>query len=161
MFPAEGTQRGLSNLLVGQVQESEAIRSTGTEGLALVESGPTPPNPAELLNSVRMREFLNHQKKHYDHIIIDGPPMLVVTDAKILAGFTDGTLLVVHAEDTPRGVVQRMLRELRAGNVRILGVLLNAVRPRRGGYFQESYDRYYEYIGGEKGTSLPGGKKRS
>lgn len=161
MFPAEGTPRGLSNLLVGQVQESEAIRSTGMEGLALVESGPTPPNPAELLNSVRMREFLNHQKKFYDHIIIDGPPMLVVTDAKILAGFTDGTLLVVHAEDTPRGVVQRMLRELRAGNVRILGVLLNAVRPRRGGYFQESYDRYYEYIGGEKGTILPGGKKGS
>ena len=95
----------------------------------------------------------------YDHIIIDGPPALVLTDAKILANFADGTLIVVHAEDTPRGVVQRMLRELRSGNVRILGVLLNAVRPRRGGYFQESYERYYDYISTESTTALPDGKK--
>jgi Mrp family chromosome partitioning ATPase len=106
-----------------------------------------------------MREFLDHQKQVYDHIIIDGPPALVLTDAKILANFTDGTLIVVHAEDTPRGVVQRMLRELRSGNVRILGVLLNAVLPRRGGYFQESYERYYDYIGSETAAALPNGKK--
>jgi Mrp family chromosome partitioning ATPase len=93
-----------------------------------------------------MRQFLREQRQAYDTVIIDGPPALIVTDARILAGLADGTLIVVRADRTARGVVQRLIRELRSSQIRILGVLLNDVRPRRGGYFQQTYQSYYEYI---------------
>ncbi|MCP4707897.1 MAG: polysaccharide biosynthesis tyrosine autokinase [Planctomycetes bacterium] len=149
LFGAEGPPRGLSNILVGQVPAAEAIRQSEVEGLDLVDAGPVPPNPAVLLSGSRMKDFLENQKQYYDHIILDGPPMLVVTDARIIASMVDGTIAVVHAGDTSRGVVQRMMGELKNNQVNILGVLLNAVRALKGGYFSESYRSYYEYIGAE------------
>jgi len=149
LFGAEGPPRGLSNILVGQVPAAEVIRPSEIEGLDLVDAGPAPPNPAVLLSGSRMQDFLESQKQYYDHIILDGPPMLVVTDARIIAGIVDGAIAVVHAGDTSRGVVQRMMGELKNNQVHMLGVLLNAVRALKGGYFSESYKSYYEYIGAE------------
>jgi len=159
LFPAEGPSRGLSNILVGQTSAADVIRQSGIEGLDLIESGPVPPNPAVLLSSKRMKDFLENQRQYYDHIIIDGPPTLVLTDAQILAGQVDGTILTVHAGETARGVLQRSLRELKRNKVRLLGALLNAVKPRKGGYFEESYRLYYDYIGTEPLAALPDGQE--
>ena len=82
----------------------------------------------------------------YDYIIIDGPPSLVVVDARILAEMVDGTILVVEAENTARGVAQRMVREIKGGKAKIIGILLNAVKSRKGGYFEKAYQSYYDYI---------------
>jgi succinoglycan biosynthesis transport protein ExoP len=100
------------------------------------------------------------QKEYYDHIILDGPPSLLVTDAQIMAGLVDGTIVVVHAGDTSRGTVQRMLGELKNNQVNILGILLNAVRAHKGGYFQDSYRSYYDYISRPRSAvaALPGEK---
>ena len=106
-----------------------------------------------------MKGFLESQKSYYDHVIIDGPPSLVVSDARILADWTDGTIIVVHAGDTSRGIVQRLIRELRTDKVQILGVVLNCVRPQKGGYFRKSYETYYDYVGHREkaSASLPAG----
>jgi len=161
LFPREEPLRGLSNLLVGQVTAADVIHTCEVEGLDLLESGPMPPSPAELLGSQRMRDFLENQKQYYDTIIVDGPPALVVIDARILAGMVDGTIAVVHAEETSRGAVQRMLRELKNGKVRLLGVLLNAVRPRKGGYFDKVFQSYYEYTDLQPAppAALPAGER--
>jgi len=149
LFPEAGAGRGLSNVLIGQATVADAIRQSGIEGLDLMDCGPVPPNPADLLNSERMREFLESQKQFYHYILLDGPPSLLVTDANILAGLVDGTVVVIHAEQTSRGMCQRMVNELKQSRARILGVVLNAVRPRKGGYFEKAYRSYYDYIGGE------------
>ncbi|MCD6394248.1 MAG: polysaccharide biosynthesis tyrosine autokinase, partial [Planctomycetes bacterium] len=106
LFAQEGAPRGLSNILAGQTPAAEVIRKTEIEGLDVMDSGPEPPNPSVLLNSDRMKAFLESQKSYYDHVIIDGPPALVVSDVRILADWTDGTIIVVHAGDTSRGIVQ-------------------------------------------------------
>ncbi len=149
LFPIEAPPRGLSNVLVGQASAADVIRNTGIEGLDVMDAGPVPPNPAVLLSNERMQKLLASQREYYDHVIIDGPPALLVSDARILAGLVDGTILVVHAGNTSRGVVGRMQRELKTDQVRILGVLLNAVRPQKGGYFRQSYRSYYDYINAE------------
>ena len=159
LFAQEGAPRGLSNILAGQSPAAEVIRKTEIEGLDVMDAGPEPPNPSVLLNSDRMKAFLESQKSYYDHVIIDGPPALVVSDARILADWTDGTIIVVHAGDTSRGIVQRLIRELRTDKVQILGVVLNSVRPQKGGYFRKSYETYYDYVGHRETASatLPAG----
>ncbi|MBN2376948.1 MAG: polysaccharide biosynthesis tyrosine autokinase [Sedimentisphaerales bacterium] len=159
LFSQEGAPRGLSNILSGQSPAAEAIRKTEIEGLDVMDAGPEPPNPSVLLNSKRMKTFMESQKSYYDHVIIDGPPSLVVADARILADWTDGTIIVVHAGDTSRGIVQRLIRELRTDKVQVLGVVLNSVRPQKGGYFRKSYETYYDYVGHRETASatLPAG----
>jgi len=144
LAPAD-SELGLSNLLVGQAEEGEIIHPSGIKNLDVVSSGPLPPNPAHLLSSVRMRSFIEEQKENYDCIIFDGPPSLLVVDAKILASQMDGTILVFHSDMTTKGVAQRTIRELNPEKVRIMGVILNAVKPRKGGYFEKVYQSYYEY----------------
>ncbi|MCK5271247.1 MAG: polysaccharide biosynthesis tyrosine autokinase [Sedimentisphaerales bacterium] len=146
LFPAEGPGRGLSNILVGQATVADAIRPSGIEGLELIDSGPLPPNPADLLNSKRMCDFLESRKQHYDFVILDGPPSLLVADANIIAGQVDGIIAVINAEHATRGMAQRMIRELKGCRMRRFGVVLNAVRSRKGGYFEKASQSYYDYI---------------
>jgi len=150
LFGREGAPRGLSNVLVGHNTVADVIHASGVEGLDVVDAGPTPPNPAVLLRGKRMQDFLSSQREHYDLVIIDGPPALLVADARILASSVDGTILVVHAGETSRGIVHRMLRELRTDKVNVLGVVLNAVRAEKGGYFREAYETYHRYVASEK-----------
>ena len=156
LFPADGPNRGLSNVLVGQATAADVIRPSGIAGLEVMDSGPAPPSPADLLSNQRMRDFLERQKEYYDHIIIDGAAALVVDDARVLAGLVDGTIVVVRAGGTARGIVQRLIRELKTGHIRIVGILLNAVQPRRGGYFEKAYRSYYDYINEESAKALGG-----
>jgi len=157
LFAHQGRPRGLSNVLVGQASAADVVHPSGITGLDVVDAGPLPPNPAVLLGSDRMQKFLDNQRQYYDHIVVDGPPTLLVSDARIMAGMLDGTLMVVRAGQTSRGVVNRMANELKANKVSILGTVLNGVKPRRGGYFGKAYQSYYDYLEAEPDTlrSLP------
>ena len=148
------TGQGLSDLLVGRVAADDVIHASGVSGLDVITSGPVPPNPANLFNGQALRDLLATQRERYDRVILDGAPALVVTDARILSGRVDGTIITVRASGTGRGVVLRLIRELRASKAKILGVLLNAVEPRRGGYFRESYERYDEYMRAPSGIAV-------
>jgi Mrp family chromosome partitioning ATPase len=92
-----------------------------------------------------MEELLQEQRKKYDHIIIDGPPVLLVSDAAVLAGLVDATLVVFNAAQTSRGAAQRTIRELGDVDANIVGCVLFAARTIKGGYFQEQYKSFRKY----------------
>jgi len=142
---AEQAEFGLSTLLVGRCGCQEVIRSSGIEGLSLIDSGPLPSNPAELLGGAQMKQLVEQQRNNYDYIIVDGPPVLLVSAAKILAKLADGTVLVFNAAATRRGAAQRAIRELKEVNAAVVGCVLFAVRAMKGGYFQEQFKSYQQY----------------
>ncbi len=152
LFPPSGAASteqqadyGLSNYLMGQcTDENQIIRSTDMQGLFVIDSGPLPSNPSELLSSERMTHLLERCKEQFDYVIIDGPAMLV-SDAKTLAALADGTIVVFNAETTHRGEALRILRELRHVNANTIGTVLLGVRSRKGGYFREVYRSYQDY----------------
>ena len=136
---------GLSSVLVGQCAPKDAIRSSGIEDLNIIDSGPLPANPAELLGSPQMGKLLEEQRNNYDYIIVDGPPVLLVSDAKVLARLVDATVLVFNAAATSRGAAQRTIRELKEVDAKILGCVLFAARAIKGGYFHEQFKSYRRY----------------
>ena len=142
---AEGFDFGLSSVLMKQCGIQEAIRPGGIEGLDIIDCGPLPANPAELLGSPRMEELLGRQRNNYDHIIIDGPPVLLVSDAKVLARLVDTTVLIFNAAATSRGAAQRTIREFKEVNAKIIGCVLFAARSMKGGYFNEQFKSYRKY----------------
>ena len=142
---AERFDFGLSSVLMNQCGAEEVIRSSGIEGLDVIYSGPLPAHPAELLGSQRMQGLLKELRKNYDSVIIDGPPVLLVSDATVLAGVVDATILVFNASATSRGAAQRTIRELKNVNARIVGCVLFAARAMKGGYFQEQFKSYRKY----------------
>lgn len=135
---------GLSNYLIGQCDYDKIVRRSGIAGFDIIDSGPLPSNPAEILGSERMRKLLGLAEKAYDYILLDGPPLLI-SDAKTLAAMVDGTILVVNATLTHRGAAQRVLRELGAIKANIVGTVLLGVRTMKGGYFQEMFRSYERY----------------
>jgi capsular exopolysaccharide synthesis family protein len=135
---------GLSNYLMGQCQYEQVIRNSGIENLDIIDSGPLPANPAEILGNVRMSELIFKTKGGYDYVIVDGPPMLV-SETKILATNVDGVIFVLNSELTHRGAAQRVIRDLKNINVNILGGVLLGVRALKGGYFHEIFNSYQQY----------------
>ena len=141
---AETSAVGLSSYLMAESDLSSIIRKTDVEGLCVVDSGPLPLNPSELLGCDRMKMLLKMAREQFDYIVIDGPPLLV-SEAKALASEADGTILVFNTESTRRGAAQRALRELKEVNASIAGCVLVGVKSIKGGYFQEVYRSYEKY----------------
>lgn len=148
-------QEGMSTFLSGNSDLSSQVQQTRFPNLYLVPAGPPAPNPAELVGAQRMRSGLEVLQQHFDHIIIDSPPCLEITDALVLATQVDGLLLVVRAGKTPKALVRKATdRVLRVGG-KILGVLVNAVDLRRSeyGYYHSYYRSYYRSYYGETGDA--------
>lgn len=136
---------GLSNVLIGQCHLDDVVVPTSVPGLDVLSAGPVPPNPAELLGSGYLRDMIVDARARYDQVIFDGPPVLLVSDAMVLAGAVDGVLLVCQYRSTSRGSLQRTQLQLEAINARIFGAVLNKVETRAGGYFRKAYREFYEY----------------
>lgn len=132
---------GLSRYLAGQVELDDVVRVLDVPNLLFVPAGPTPPNPAELVGSERMRETLEKLRDDYDFVIVDSPPTLPVTDAVLLGREADGVVLVVKGNDTPRELVKRARDQLQQAGVHILGALVNNVQGGWGSLY--GYGRYY------------------
>jgi capsular exopolysaccharide synthesis family protein len=107
--------------------------------------GPIPPNPAELISSDRMKELLHTLSRKFDHILIDSPPLVSVTDPVILSTMVDGSILVIQAGKCAQELVRRARRDLAVAGARLIGVVLNNVNVKREGY--DDYD-YYRYTSG-------------
>ena len=159
---------GLTTALLEEHPAMEAIlQATSVPGLLVLTSGPTPPNPTELLGSTRMRELLVELGTLADTIVLDSPPTVILADAAVLAAQTDGVLMVVNSGQTRRDIAQRAVETLRGVNARLIGVLLNRVSSRAGGY---SYYYYYKGYGyskngknqdsGENAKPARGGRSR-
>jgi len=120
---------------------TEHVQPTGVGNLHIVTSGPPPPNPADLLGSERMEAIIEELKKRADVVLFDSPPVLVVTDAAVLSTRVDGVLLVNGARRTRRAMAQRAVERLRQVDANLLGVVLNRLPARRGGFY---YSQYYD-----------------
>ncbi|WP_076636609.1 CpsD/CapB family tyrosine-protein kinase, partial [Lactiplantibacillus plantarum] len=131
---AISNQRGVSSWLSGQLTDvNEAIYPV-LDYLFVMPSGPKPPNPAELLASDRMTEFLTVATRKLDLVIVDAPPILPVTDARILAGQVDGTVLVVRQNFVEKVAVRQAVSALKNARAQLLGTILNDVDIKTHGY---------------------------
>jgi capsular exopolysaccharide synthesis family protein len=138
-----GPHSGLSNVLTGSTTLEEAITQTAIlPNLFVLPAGTPPPNPAELLASSNMRDVLNELSGQYDHIVIDTPPSLSVTDAVVLSPRADAVLLVIRSGQTTKQALRRSRDILMQVNAKVVGVLLNAVDLSSPDYYY-----YYEYQG--------------
>jgi capsular exopolysaccharide synthesis family protein len=138
---------GLSNILSNDLSNVETlalVQKENLSGLYLLTSGPIPPNPAELVGSGQMRKLLTELESTFDHIVIDTPPIASFTDGVLLASIADGVILVVHANECSRKVIQRAQQSLQEVRARILGVVLNRVHIRSSDYTDYYYHAYYK-----------------
>ncbi len=133
-------QLGVTNLLVQDLEMTDAVRSTPVEGLSLLVSGPIPPNPSELLASQKMKDIMERAAGLYDVVIVDAPPVLAVTDAAVLAPRSDGVILVVKSGETRIDMIRDTKSQLEKVNAHILGVVLNEVKIN-----SDDYHYYYYY----------------
>jgi capsular exopolysaccharide synthesis family protein len=135
-------QEGLTKVLVQDGQGLDGnVRMPPVENLRVLTSGPTPPNPSELLGSHRMAALLASLKQDADLIVIDSPPALAVTDASVLAGKVDGVILVVESGQTRRDVALKAKEQLQQVGAHVLGAALNKLSERTSGYYY--YNQYY------------------
>jgi len=137
---------GLSNLLAGACTLSAAVQPSGDERLDVMLAGPLPPNPAELLSGSKFISMLTVAAERYDQVIIDGPPVLGLADAPILANAVESTLLVVTSSKTRTSIAQAALKRLLAARARVIGALLTKYDAKAAGYgYGYKYDAYYAY----------------
>ena len=152
---------GLSTVMTGGDGFEDAIVSTEIPNLFVLPAGPPPPQPAELLGSTLMKDYLARLRGAYDHIVIDTPPALSVTDAVLLSVEADSVLVVVRSGQTTKAALRRVRDLLSHVNARITGVVVNAFDLHSGSSYYYQYDskyysRYYENDSPQKGTSAAG-----
>lgn len=132
---------GLSSVLSSELNEQDvldAIQHDDRTKVSVMTSGPVPPNPAELVGSDQMTKLLNLFHKHFDHVVIDSPPITSFTDGVLIASIVDGVILVVHSGQSSRQVVRRARQLIQDVGAKIFGVVLNNVDLK-------SQDNYYYY----------------
>ncbi|MEP7273224.1 MAG: polysaccharide biosynthesis tyrosine autokinase, partial [Acidobacteriota bacterium] len=136
---------GLSTFLSRDVELESLVQELSVPNLSLLPCGPLPPNPAELISSARMKELLRQAMERYDHVLIDSPPLINVSDPLILSTLVDGVILVVQGGRSSRAIVRRARIELTNVGAKIFGVVLNNVDWKREGYndYYYYYNRYY------------------
>lgn len=143
------TDRGLSTILVGDSTVEEAIQTTVVPNLDILPCGPPPPNPSDLLGLPSLTATLDELRERYDTVILDSPPVIPVSDPRILCGLVDGLILVVKVGRTTNESLQLVRRELSAVSARTLGILLNDLDVTKRGYGY-GYGYMYGYYGGDK-----------
>ena len=135
--------KGLSTYLAGAT-DGHILCHTNIPNLSVIPAGPIPPNPSELLISSRLGMLLDSVGQEFDVIICDSPPVLPVSDARLLSSLFDGVILVALAGKTSYDIAQRSIKMLRDINARLLGVVINSLEIEKTSYYHHSYYHYYE-----------------
>jgi capsular exopolysaccharide synthesis family protein len=136
---------GLSGYLAGKAFIRNAIQKSSIDNVWILPAGLIPPNPAELLNSKKMKELIDVVRKGYDIILIDSPPVLAVVDSVIVSTLADGTVFIVKAGKTTYKLLNSAIEELNKANAKILGLVFNEIKAVRGEYYYMDYYRYRDY----------------
>jgi polysaccharide biosynthesis transport protein len=134
---------GLTNYLIGEATLDDIVRPTSVAGLFVVTSGPIPPNPAELLHGDKLAQLLASALERYDRVVIDSPPIIAVSDARVIARCTDGLYLVISMGRTSWRVIQRSVESLTSIGAEVHGAILNnlaAPTGRYGYYYYRDYE---------------------
>lgn len=127
---------GLSNVLAGHSTEEEAIRPSAYVNLDILLSGDIPPNPAELLGSERMMGLVEKLSGKYDYILVDTPPVNIVSDTCVIANILDGVLLLARQERSRKDNIKRAVNSLKLTGAKILGCVFNGVPREMKGYYE-------------------------
>jgi non-specific protein-tyrosine kinase len=131
---------GLTSVLIQQVELMEVLQHVGSN-LYVLASGPTPPNPSEVLASSYVRDVIRSLLTHVDYVIVDTAPLLPVADGSEVAALADGTLLVARHGVTTDANVQRSVESLQRVDAKIVGVVLNRLPVKRNSEYGYSYYR--------------------
>lgn len=138
---------GLSTYLAGDALLEAVTSETRVPGLTVVTSGPSVPNPAVLLASRRMRQFLDDAAARFDLVLVDSTPVLAVSDVCGFAPLVDGVLMVVASGQEPLAVLRRAKDQLEAIQARVVAAVINRFDARANGYSRRYYSRYDRYYG--------------
>ena len=136
---------GLTDLLMGHGAHMPDFRSALLDNWFILPSGDSPPNPSELLGSRRMEYILNSLRESFDYIIIDLPPVNIVSDALSIASLITGMVVVVREDYTEKKELERCFRQLQLSNVNVLGCILNESKNDGGSYKKYRKHKYYKY----------------
>ena len=155
------TVKGLTDIIMGKLTMEEVMMTPGMDNLHIITSGAIPPNPADLVGSEHMVEFIEEAKEEYDMVILDSTPILSAADAAILGREVDGVLLVYRVGLVSRGLLKRSTTQLEQVNCNIIGVVLNGMKPEISPDFQDykHYSYYYSYGGPDADEKGKGNKK--
>jgi capsular exopolysaccharide synthesis family protein len=120
---------GLAEILAGTADIEKSLLNVGIPNLTVITGGlKAPHNPAELLGSAKMKEFISKLKARFDFIIFDAPPIVPVTDVGIFGGYMDGAIMVIQANSTQKGVIQHAQGMLKQAQIDLLGYILTDIR---------------------------------
>jgi len=140
---------GLSNYLTGGLPLARVVQPTSMPCLSFIPCGPLPPNPAELLAGTRVEMLLREARAEFDIVVVDGPPIMGLADAPLLASAVSGTMIAIEAGGTGRNLARVALRRLNVGAPHILGVLLTKFDAKKSSYGY-GYGYAYDYAYGNK-----------
>lgn len=136
---------GLADLLKGKGAQIAEFQTYLLPNWCILPSGDIPPNPSELLGSARMEKLLNQLRSIFDYIIIDLPPVNLVSDAVSISSLISGMIVVIREEYTEKKELERCFRQLKLSNVNVLGCVMNEAKSGGGSYSKYRKYRYYKY----------------
>lgn len=137
---------GLSDLLRGEARiDLTSLRSQYLASWFILPSGSLPPNPSELLGSKRMESVLRGLSEHFDYIVIDLPPVNIVSDALAISKFIHGMIVVIREDYAEKKELETCVRQLKLSNVNVLGFVMNGTKSGKGYYSKYRYKRYSHY----------------
>lgn len=138
---------GITDILLGEKDVDKCLEKTKIKGLDILKVGKVPPNPSEMLQSNKMRNFIEVIKEYYDYVFIDAPPVGVVSDASIISQYSDGVILLVGSNETDIDAAKVSKERLENVGANILGVVLNKFESEGSAY------GYYGYYYGNEDAS--------
>ena len=157
---------GLSNVLAGLADFDSAVKKI-SDNFHVLTSGQTPPNPSEMLGSKKFSSLIEHLRRTYDYVIIDTPPLNIVSDSLIISPLTDGIVFIIRDGLTPNFTIKRALSTIEFANTKVLGAVMNGAHPKSNGkyiyrkysYRSKYYNQYYKY-GYDKNYSNTAGRSK-
>ena len=140
---------GLTNLMLsGDYDSVDEYKVEGEENWYVIPAGDLPPNPSELLGSNKMKKFLEAMIPKFDYILIDLPPVNLVSDALAISPMLDGMLLIIRENYTSKKDLDRCVKQLKLSNVNVLGCVMNIIKSENRRYsIYRRYSRYYKNYG--------------
>jgi capsular exopolysaccharide synthesis family protein len=130
---------GITNVLMDD-SSPDGVWHTVLPGLKALTVGPIPLNPTELLSSKRFAEFVRQMRDEFDYVLLDTPPVGMVSETAVLVSSSDGVLLVLDTQSTRRRSVRRSVRSLQTVGANLLGIVMNNVKASRVSHYGYSYD---------------------
>ncbi len=140
-------KKGLTDFLMGEGGDLEEFKSSLLDTWYVMTSGTIPPNPSELLGSSRMQDLLTEFRKSFDYIVLDLPPVNLVSDAMSIAGYITGMVVVAREEYIEKKDLKACFRQLELSNVKVLGCVMTCAKRKSGSYGKYSKYKRYKYYG--------------